>query len=149
MKQFKFQLETLLRMRRLQQEEAQMRLVQATSRYQTELTALERLENEQKMQLAQFRAEQSKRQTIDTLKNYYFYFDKLNVSITVQQEQVEAADQQRCHCLTELAAATTKLKLVEKLKEKRLAEYKAEMLQQDQKLLDELGMQVFMRNRQV
>ena len=101
------------------------------------------------MQLAQFRAEQSKRQTIDTLKNYYFYFDKLNVSITVQQEQVEAADQQRCQCLTELAAATTKLKLVEKLKEKRLAEYKAEMLQQDQKLLDELGMQVFMRNRQV
>ena len=149
MKQFKFQLETLLRMRRLQQEEAQMRLVQATSRYQTELTALEGLENEQKMQLAQFRAEQSKRQTIDTLKNYYFYFDKLNVSITVQQEQVEAADQQRCQCLTELAAATTRLKLVEKLKEKRLAEYKAEMLQQDQKLLDELGMQVFMRNRQV
>ena len=149
MKQFKFQLETLLRMRRLQQEEAQMQLVQATRRYQTELTALERLENEQKAQIVQFRAEQSKRQTIDTLKNYYFYFDKLNVSVTVQQGQVEAAEQQRCNCFAELAAATTKLKLVEKLKEKRLAEYKAEMLQQDQKLLDELGMQVFMRKRQV
>jgi len=135
MKQFKFQLEALLRMRRLQQEEAQMHFAQATSRHQAEVMLLERLQNEQ-----------AKKQTIDTLKNYYFYIDKLNVTITMQHEQAEAAEQYRCTCLAALAEATTKLKLVEKLREKRLAEYKTELLQQEQKMLDELGMQVFMRN---
>lgn len=146
MKQFKFQLEALLRMRRLQQEEAQMHLAQATSRHQTEVMVLERLQDEQKAQLNQFRSEQAKKQTIDILKNYYFYIDKLNVNITAQHVQVEEAEQYRCTCLAALAEATTKLKLVEKLREKRLAEYKAELLQQEQKMLDELGMQVFMRN---
>ncbi len=146
MKQFKFQLDALLRMRRLQQEEAQMHLAQAISRYQAEVLVLERLQDEHKAQLHQFRAEQAKKQTVDTLKNYCFYIDKLNVNITVQHEQVEAAEQYRCTCLAALAEATTKLKLVEKLREKRLAEYKAELLQQEQKMLDELGMQVFMRN---
>ena len=146
MKQFKFQLEALLRMRRLQQEEAQMHLAQAISRYQAEVLVLERLQDEHKAQLHQFRAEQAKKQTVETLKNYCFYIDKLNVNITVQHEQVEAAEQYRCTCLATLAEATTKLKLVEKLREKRLAEYKAELLQQEQKMLDELGMQVFMRN---
>lgn len=146
MKQFKFQLEALLRMRRLQQEEAQMHFAQATSRHQAEVILLERLQDEQQAQLHEFRAEQAKKQTIDTLKNYYFYIDKLNVTITMQHEQVEAAEQYRCTCLAALAEATTRLKLVEKLREKRLAEYKAELLQQEQKMLDELGMQVFMRN---
>jgi len=147
MKQFKFQLEALLRMRRMQKDEAQMRLAQATSQYHIELAALQNLQSEQKNLMDLFRANQVKKQTVDTLKNYYYYFDKLNINIAAQQEQVEIAEQYRCTCLAALEAATTNHKLVEKLKEKRLDEYRAEVLQQDQKMLDELGMQVFMRNR--
>jgi flagellar FliJ protein len=35
---------------------------------------------------------------------------------------------------------------VEKLREKRLAQYQAEALLEEQKLLDELGLQAFSRN---
>ena len=40
------------------------------------------------------------------------------------------------------------LKSIEKLKEKRFAEYKAEALQEEQKMLDEIGLQLTMRNRE-
>ncbi len=40
------------------------------------------------------------------------------------------------------------LKSIEKLREKRLAEYKAEALREEQKMLDEIGLQLTMRNRE-
>ena len=39
------------------------------------------------------------------------------------------------------------LKSIEQLKEKRLQEYKEEMLLEEQKMLDELGTQLMMRNK--
>ena len=41
------------------------------------------------------------------------------------------------------------LKSIEKLKEKRLAEYKEEVLREEQKTLDEIGLQLTMRNREL
>ena len=41
------------------------------------------------------------------------------------------------------------LKSIEKLREKRLAEYKTEILQEEQKMLDEIGLQLTMRNREL
>ena len=39
------------------------------------------------------------------------------------------------------------LKSIERLKEKRLAEYKEEALREEQKMLDEIGLQLTARNR--
>ena len=38
-----------------------------------------------------------------------------------------------------------KLKSIEQLKEKRLQEYKAELLHEEQKMLDEIGSQLYTR----
>jgi flagellar FliJ protein len=59
---------------------------------------------------------------------------------------VESADHKRRECIVLLEEAARKRKLVEKLKEKRLAQYQAEALLVEQKLLDELGLQAFVRN---
>ena len=59
--------------------------------------------------------------------------------------QANAVRQKAVKVLMEQMSA---LKSIEKLREKRLAEYKAEVLQEEQKMLDEIGLQLTMRNRE-
>ncbi len=59
--------------------------------------------------------------------------------------QANAVRQKALKVLMEQMSA---LKSIEKLKEKRFAEYKAEALQEEQKMLDEIGLQLTMRNRE-
>ena len=40
----------------------------------------------------------------------------------------------------------SKLKTIEQLKEKKIEEYKTDLLQTEQKELDEIGLQIFKRN---
>ena len=47
----------------------------------------------------------------------------------------------------ELIAVMNKLKSIEQLREKRLQQYMSEALQEEQKQLDEIGGQLFFRNR--
>ena len=48
----------------------------------------------------------------------------------------------------ELVAIVNKLKSIEQLKEKRLQQYMEELLQEEQKQLDEIGGQLYFRNQQ-
>ena len=56
----------------------------------------------------------------------------------------QAVRQQKMH---ELIAVMNKLKSIEQLREKRLQQYMNEALQEEQKQLDEIGGQLFFRNR--
>ena len=47
--------------------------------------------------------------------------------------------------MRELVAIMNKLKSIEQLKEKRLREYMAELLYEEQKMLDEIGGQLYFR----
>ena len=49
--------------------------------------------------------------------------------------------------MQELVAVMNKLKSIEQLKEKRLQQYMAEALQEEQKQLDEIGGQLYFRNQ--
>ena len=48
--------------------------------------------------------------------------------------------------MTELVKVMNKLKSIEQLKEKRFHQYMAEVLFEEQKLLDEIGGQLYFRN---
>jgi flagellar FliJ protein len=143
---FQFRLETLLKFRRLQEEQAQIKLAEATAAYVAEQERLAGLEEELADHVADYRRRLREPVTVATLKMFRDYYDKLKGTIAHQQERVAAADQIRRECLAALAAAAKARKLVEKLKEKRLAQYQAETLREEQKLLDELGLQAFSRN---
>lgn len=143
---FHFRLETLLKYRRLLEGQAQIKLAQATAEYMAEHDRLAALRSELQNQEARFREESQKPLTIAAFKIFQQYHDKLDRDISQQLVKVQTADTKRRECIAALEEAVKARKLVEKLREKRLAQYHAENLQEEQKVLDELGLQAFVRN---
>ncbi len=143
---FRFRLETLLTVRRMKEEQAEVRLAAATAALAAEQGRLAALETALADHVADYRRTLAEPVAVATLKTFRAFNDKLTEDIDHQQVRVATADQERRRCLTVLEAAARDRKLVEKLREKRLAQYQAEALREEQKLLDELGLQAFSRN---
>lgn len=148
MKKFQFRLETLLKFRKMQEEQALTKLAEATNRLQKEQELLSDLQNKLSSNLDLLNHEQVKQPTIETLKTYSNYIDKIKSEITTQIDLVAKAASYRQECLTILEAAIKQRKLVDNLRKKRLEQYKNELLQEEQKILDELGTQAFMRDKE-
>ncbi|HWR43167.1 flagellar export protein FliJ [Sporomusa sp.] len=149
MKKFRFRLETLLKFRKMQEEQAQIKLAEATNRLNKEQEYLGILRNQLASNLKLLSQEQSSGSpTIETLKTFSYYIDKIKRHITEQQEQVAKAADYQQECLAELEGAIKQRKLVDNLREKRLEQYGKELLQEEQKILDELGTQAFVRDRE-
>ncbi|CQR71483.1 Flagellar FliJ protein [Sporomusa ovata DSM 2662] len=148
MKKFRFRLETLLKFRKMEEEQAQLKLTEASIRLYKEQELLNQLQNNLVVSLDLLSQEQSGSPTIETLKTFGYYIDKIKSEIIHQQEQVANAETYRQECLVVLEAAMKQRKLVDNLREKRLEQYHTELLQEEQKLLDELGTQAFMRNKE-
>lgn len=148
MKKFQFRLETLLKFRKMEEEQAQIKLGEASARLYKEQELLREQENKLTATLDLLNKEQTACPTIETLKTFGYYIDKIKSDIVKQEEQVAKAASYRQECLTALETAMKQRKLVDNLRNKRLEQYKAQLLQEEQKLLDELGTQVFMRNKE-
>ena len=84
--------------------------------------------------------------TVGTLMTFNSFFNWKRTQIEQQQQAILKAQSERQARLKELVAVVNKLKSIEQLKEKRLQEYMAEMLYEEQKQLDELGGQMYFRN---
>ncbi|QDR80491.1 flagellar export protein FliJ [Sporomusa termitida] len=148
MKKFRFRLETLLKFRQMQEDQAQVRLAEATESWQQEQAQLAGLHDNLAANLALFSQQQSTGSLpVETLKIFSDYTDKINRMISDQQIQVAKAASRRQECLSVLERAIQQRQLVSNLREKCLDRYKEELLQDEQKILDELGTQAFGRNR--
>jgi flagellar FliJ protein len=146
MQPFNFRLETLLKFRRIQEEQAQIALAQATAAYLAAQEVLTGLEAKLERHTDAFRLRRQERVTVATLKMFQNYHDRIKEDITNQSIQVESAARLRLECIKKMEEAVKARKLVEKLREKRLRQHNFEVLQEEQKHLDELGLQVFTRN---
>ena len=76
------------------------------------------------------------------------FFGWKRQQIEDQQQVILLANAERQKRLRLLMEQMSALKSIEKLREKRLEEYKAEALREEQKMLDEIGLQLTMRNRE-
>ena len=151
MKKFKFQLETLLKVTRMKKEEAEVAFAEAVRRLE-EARAYQRrlLEEMQQGQLDyENLSKEGTRIKIGTLMSFNQFFGWKRQQIEDQQQVILQANAERQKRLKVLMEQMSALKSIEKLKEKRLAEYKAEVLQEEQKMLDEIGLQLTMRNREL
>lgn len=142
---FRFKLEVLLKYRRMQEEQAQIELSQATAAYLQEKETLGRLRDKLASQQELIREHHHKTVTVATLKMLQNYYDKVIEEARNQQKAVEFADSRRLECIALLEKAMKERKSVEKLKEKRMLQYQLEVLQEEQKHLDELGLSIFSR----
>jgi len=149
MKRFRFQLETLLKVTRMKKEQAEVAFAAAV-RHLDEARAYQRVLLEE-MQRGQHDYEDisktGTRITIGRLMSFNQFFSWKRQQIEDQQQVILQANADRQRCLRELLAQMRSLKSIERLKEKRLAEYKEEALREEQKMLDEIGLQLTARNR--
>lgn len=83
--------------------------------------------------------------TINTVMTYNNFFNWKREQIEQQQQLILKTMQERQQKLKALMEIMTYLKSIEQLKEKRLREYNEEVLAEEQKFLDEVGLQLYAR----
>ena len=149
MKKFRFQLDTLLKVTRMKKDEAEVKFAEVSrllEQQRQQLAVL--LEEMQQGQRDYENLTQAKHLTVGTLMTYNSFFGWKREQIEMQQEAILQSRSNRQKCLQELLKLMNKLKSIEQLREKRLQQYKDAVLFEEQKMLDEIGLQRYMRNSQ-
>lgn len=149
MKKFRFKLETLLKVTRMNKEKAQVALATATKEVEEARAILQVYLQEMAQGYRDYDELTGEGKTISLgrLMTFNSFFNWKREQIEAQQHTImekQAVRQQKMH---ELIAVMNKLKSIEQLREKRLQQYMSEALQEEQKQLDEIGGQLFFRNR--
>lgn len=148
MKKFKFQLETLLKVTKRKKDDAEQKFAEASRKFEECRARLQVLLRELAEGQAEFadKTGEGKTITVDVIMMYNSFFNWKRVQIEQQQDLILKATQDKQVKLQILMKLMTYLKSIEQLKERRLNEYNAELLAEEQKLLDEIGLQLSMRN---
>lgn len=147
MKKFKFQLETLLKVTKRKKDDAEQKFAESSRKLEecrAQLQVLMRELSEGQAEFADKTAE-GKTITVDVIMMYNRFFNWKRHQIEQQQDLILRATQDKQQKLKILMQLMTYLKSIEQLKEKRLREYNAEVLFEEQKMLDEIGLQLSMR----
>lgn len=147
MKKFRFKLEKYLDVTRRRKDEAERRFAEASRRLEEARDKLGQL----LMEMAQGQKDYAdlvgagKRVTVGTLMTYNSFFNWKRQQIEQQQQIILECQAAKQKCLQELMKIMSRLKSIEQLKEKRLQEYKDALQFEENKLLDEIGLQLYMR----
>ena len=146
MKKFRFQLETLLKVTRMQKDRAEVAFAEVSRRLEEERQQLRQyLEEMQQGHKDYEDIIAARRMTVGTLMTYNSLFDWKRRQIEAQQDQIVRTRAEQQKKLRELMEVMNELKSIEQLKEKRRREYIEEMLAEEQKMLDEIGLNLYMR----
>ena len=148
MKKFKFQLETLLRVTRSKKEDAEVAFANASRALEDKRAHMQLLLEEMQRGQREFEniTQEGKRVTVGRLMDFNSFFQWKREQIEMQQQLILQAKAERQKRLKELMEVMSYLKSIEQLREKRLQEYKDAALHEEQKMLDEIGLQLYMRN---
>ena len=145
MKKFKFRFSAVLKVAQIKKERAEIAFAEATNALIKEKESLKVFELELEAGLKSYEEIENQKITIGLLTSYNTYFFRLRTQIEQQKHVINEAEKKRQERLDEFQEALNKLKTIEQLKEKRLKEFKAEQLIEEQKELDEIGLQIHAR----
>lgn len=149
MKKFKFQLETLLKVTRRKKDEAEMAFAEVSRRLEGHRARLQELLQELKAGQEEYTSMTAEGHTVKVgvIVTYNNFFNWKREQIESQQQLILQTMQERQQKLKKLMELVTYLKSIEQLKEKRLREYNEELLKEEQKFLDEIGLQLHIRHK--
>ena len=149
MKKFKFQLETLLRVTRRKKDDAEREFAEASRRLEEAREGLSTLLDEMQRGQRDYDAlsQEGVRVTVGRLMTFNSFFAWKREQIEMQQGIVLQMKGEKQKKLKALMEVMSYLKSIEQLKERRYQEYLSEALQEEQKILDEIGLQLTMRRR--
>jgi len=146
MKKFKFQLEAVLKVAQLKKDRAEIAFAEAVDVLQKAKALLKQHERDLQSAYEDFDRMQEKTSVnIAMLVMYSNYFEHLKRLIEKQENAVEAARKDKDEKLKILQYEMRRLESIEKLKEKRRQEYFAAQIAEEQKNLDEIGLQIYVR----
>lgn len=151
MKKFKFNLETLLKVTRMKKEDAEVVFAEVSRKLEDQQAHLKLLLDEMQRGQREYEslAEEGTRVTVGKLMTYNQFFAWKREQIEMQNNLILQTRGEKQKKLKELMDLMSYLKSIEQLKERRLEEYKAEALHEEQKLLDEIGLQLTMRKEKL
>ena len=150
MKRFRFQLETLLKVTRSNKEDAEGKFAEASRRLEADKEKLGELLQEMQQGRQDYdRLTDGHTISLGRLLTFNSFFEWKREQIESQQDQILRSRAERQKRLKVLLQHMNKLKSIEQLKAKRLQQYKEEALLEEQKLLDEIGLQLYMRGMNV
>ena len=147
MKPFRFRLETLLEFRKTQKEQVQIAFLQSMNQLRIEKERLAELEAKLLDNVDLFHSRQKQVLSIESFKTFRYYFDKISEDVAGQKQRVAQADAHRRECLRNLTEAEKNYKVVEKFREKKFQDYQIEAMNEEQKLLDEIGLQIYTKDK--
>lgn len=149
MKKFKFQLETLLKVTRRKKDDAEMQFAEVSRRLEAHREQLKNLLHELQEGQHEYADMTGEGRTVNVgvIMTYNNFFNWKREQIEKQQQLILKTTQERQQKLKALMDIMTYLKSIEQLKEKRLREYNEELLFEEQKMLDEIGLQLHMRRK--
>ena len=148
MKKFKFQLETLLKVTKRKKDDAELKFAESSRKLEECRAKLQILLRELAEGQTEFaeKTGEGKTITVNVIMMYNSFFNWKRRQIEQQQDLILKATQDKQQKLKALMKIMTYLKSIEQLKERRFDEYNAELLAEEQKTLDEIGLQLSMRN---
>lgn len=145
MKKFKFRLDTLIKVRQMKKEQAEINFAAATTKYLYEKRKFEDLETRLRDCMSSFDISQNELVCIERIRNHHDYLSKIKNELSIQKERVHTAEQDQKVALIALEAAMKEMKIIEELRTKRFEQFKVEALRNEQQYLDDLGIQVYVR----
>ncbi len=149
MKKFKFQLETLLKVTRMKREDAEVAFAASSRKLQEAREHLDELLEE--MQRGQRDYDElthgGAKISVGMLTTYHNFFNYKRNQIAQQNQVILACRAEKQKKMKELMELMSYVKSIEQLRERKLQEYKDEMMHEEQKVLDELGQQLVMRKK--
>ncbi len=147
MKKFKFQLETLLKFTQRKKDDAEMKFAEVSRRLEEHRAHLQNLLQQMQEGQNEYAQMTSEGHTVNVgvIVTYNNFFNWKREQIEKQQQVILKTMQEKQQKLKILMDLMTYLKSIEQLKEKRLREYNEELLFEEQKMLDEIGLQLHMR----
>jgi len=146
MKKFKFQLAALLKVTKMKKEQAEIAFAEAAQLLLEQQAVMVQLKQEMQQGLSDYnRLTDGARITVGTLMTYNSFFAWKREQIELQDMAILQSKSMKGKRLKELMEVTNKLKAIEQLRQKRLEEFKQVQLFEEQKELDEIGLQIYTR----
>ncbi|MDQ0203780.1 flagellar export protein FliJ [Pectinatus haikarae] len=146
MEKFIFKLEAFLKISVIEREKAEISMAAAVQNLQKQKKILISLKLEMDLNLKEYeKLLAEEKVNVSMMQMYGNFFSWKRGQINLQETSVRNAVSQRKQCLQVLLAAQKKVKSLEQLREKRFDEYRYEVFAQEQKQIDEIGLQMHTR----
>lgn len=147
MKQFKFKLETVLKVKTRIEDLRKLELGEAEFRREKARLELSRCQEEVTINIRLYREKFQQRINPDEANNYYQYLTWLNHQVDLASLKLQECEKEVAERRQRLIEASKEKKILEKLKEKAYQDYQAEQLNAEINFLDELGTGRFIRDQ--